>query len=128
MLGGERLQFLDHGICVSAGDFGLGVGGVSDDLLVVQSLGKGFNELEVAQVVEDGASPLRQRRRQVAAGLLELRGRGGSQSGVFASDETAKIVLVVGNGESVPGRRACQDSGVGARATHQATQVGYVRV
>ena len=74
MLDDQRLEFREHRIWSAAGDLGFNVGGVSEDLFLIERRGKGLNELEGAQVLQERAAPLGQRIRHQLAGLLELRG------------------------------------------------------
>src|SRR5271154_7123851 len=110
----------------AAGDFGLNMSGVGDDLFLVERRGKGLNELEVAQVLQERATPLSQRLCHLPASLLEFRGGRGVQSSVFLGAKTPEIVLILADGQSVPRRCARQQRPVDTRATHQATQVGDV--
>ena len=95
-----------------------------NDLFLDQSLRKGVDEVEVAQVIEHWTTPLSKRGREVAAGLLEPPFRGRSNTSVLFGRESAEVVLAVENREPVPRRCAGQDvAGLDADAGQQTTQI-----
>ncbi len=115
-------------MCSATGDFGLGAGDVYDYLLLVERRGEGFDEVEVAQIFEDRAAPLGQRGGQVAAGLLELSGGCGLQSGILLGDKASEVVLIIGDDQLVSRRCAGQGGTIEARATQQPAQIRDVGV
>src|SRR5690349_7937539 len=108
----------------SASDFSFGASGVYQQVFLDQSLRKGVDEVEVAQVIEHWTTPLSKRGREVAASLLELRFRGGSNTGVLFGCESREVVVAVENREPVPWRCAGQEvASFNAGAGQKTTQI-----
>ena len=129
MLDRQAFKLADDGIGTPTSDFGFGAGGVRDHLVLGQRGGERVDELEVAQVVENGAAPFGQRVGQVPAGLLEAAGRGGVHTGGLLDHESADVAVGVGGVEPIP--RRCVDQHrlrIGARPAEQLAQVRDVGV
>ncbi|CDQ45629.1 hypothetical protein BN1047_03528 [Mycolicibacterium neoaurum] len=127
MLGYQLLQRADHGMASVASDFGLGVGGMGDHLVLGQRRRERADELEIAQIVEDRSAPLRQRLGEVGAGLLETALGGGLHTGVLGGNETPDIAVRIRHAQAVSGRGGGQHGpAVGTGTADELAQVGDV--
>lgn len=119
----------DHCAGPPTRDFGLRLGGMGKNLVFYQRRGKGFDELEVAQVIEHRPTPFSQCGRQVAAGLFEPAGGGRVHARGFFGNKPPQIASVVGDAEPITRRRCGQHHPwVDPGATEELTQIRHVGV